>query len=101
MQGVIATVAFVQQLKQSIPVCKSIDTSDHDWTTFNKIVSTLESPTAHMSQIGENIILNGHTITKEIGEVLESYRSAEWEQFGKQLGSVLRDATVPEELYLF
>ena len=97
--GIIEAVAFVQELKQTIPICKAVDTKDKDWTTFNNIVNTLESPTQHMAQIGEDVILNGHTITKEIAEALDSYRSAEWEQFGRQLGSVLRDASAPIYLY--
>jgi len=46
--GFIETVAFLAQLKQSLPVCEAIDQKDMDWANFNNIVDVVESPEKHM-----------------------------------------------------
>jgi len=93
--GVIAMVAFVQQFKQGLPACEAIDTTPQDWVKFNNMVSVAESPAKHMKQIGKDIVMNGVTITKEVGAALESFRSGNFEQFGEQIGDALMKATEP------
>lgn len=46
-----------------------------------------------MSQIGNDIIFNGKTITSEIGLSLEAWRAGDFKSFGSELGGVLRDST--------
>lgn len=100
--GVIMTVAFIQQLKQSIPVCEAIDQSSMNWGEFNHIVEVVESPEKHMAVIGEDVIFNDVAITKDLSEALDSFRSENFKDFGYKLGEVLYLATeTPEELYLF
>mgnify|MGYP006899575812 CR=1 FL=1 len=57
----------------------------------------IESPEHHMQVIGKDIILNGRTITKEISEALDAFRSGKYEQFGEKLGDALSLSTVEEK----
>lgn len=91
--GVIAMIAFLQQLKKSIPVCESVDPKDFDWSNFNNIVETLESPEKHMQVIGKDVFFNGKMITEDLAIALDAWRSADYLNFGESLGSVLTLAT--------
>lgn len=101
--GVIATVAFLTQLKQSLPVCEAVDTTSQDWTHFDHIVETLEDPKDHMATIGKDIVMNGMTITQDIGDALEAFRAADFRLFGRMLGKVMYIATEgnPADLFLY
>jgi hypothetical protein len=101
--GVIATIAFLQQLKQSIPVCEAVDKTPQDWTHFNHIVDTLEDPKDHMAVIGKDIVMNGKTITEDIGDALEAFRAGDFLLFGRMLGKVMYIATEgnPADLFLY
>jgi len=100
--GVIASLGFVQQLRQSIPVCESVDSKSMNWTTFNKIVEVAEDPKNHMQQIGEDVLFNGVTITEDLRRSIEAFRSGEFRNFGFYLGNVLSLATeTPENLFLY
>jgi len=91
--GVIAGVAFVQQLKQTIPVCKAVDSGSMNWTEFDKIVDTLESPEQHMQVIGEDVVMNGKVITDDISSALEAYKAGEYIKYGEHLGNAMYYAT--------
>lgn len=92
--GVIATIAFLQQLKQSIPVCEAVDSTKQDWTHFDHIVQTLEDPKDHMAAVEKNIMFNGVTITEDISIALEAFRSEDFLLFGRQLGKTDRKSVV-------
>ena len=98
--GLVEMVAFFQNLKQVIPICKSVDAKSMNWGTFDNIVNTLEDPLKHISVIDKEIVLNGATITKEIGHSLESWRAGDYKTFGYEFGSTLRDTCEPA-LFLF
>lgn len=102
--AVIALLAFAQQLQQSIPVCESVDSKSLNWTQFNKIVEVAEHPTKHINSIGKDIILNGKTISQDVTEAIQAYRSGEFKFFGQKIGQTLILATqdsVPENLFLY
>ena len=101
--GVIAGVAFVQQLKQSIPVCEAVDTKNADWTTFNQIVDIAQSPSKHMQLIEKDVLFNGVKITEELSSAVEAFRSGNYKQYGFQLGKLLTTATKSssENLFLY
>ena len=101
--GVIATVAFVAQLKQSLPVCEAVDSTPQNWTNFDHIVETLEDPKDHMAVIEKDIVMNGLTITTEIGDALEAFRAGDFKLFGRMLGKVMYIATEgnPADLFLY
>jgi len=80
--GIIAVVAFVQGLKQTIPVCESVDQSSMDWSHFNNILDVVESPEKHMTVIGEDIVMNDVEITEELSQALDSFRSENFKDFG-------------------
>lgn len=63
--GAIASLAFVQQLKQTIPACEAVDSSQMNWTEFDKIVATVEDPINHIAVIEKDVVMNGKTITKD------------------------------------
>lgn len=97
--GVIFTVAFLQQLKQSIPICKSIDQGDLDWVYADHIIEVAESPYKHMAVIEDDVVFNGVEITKELSYAFDSFRSQNYKDFGYQLGDVMYLATEsPEKL---
>jgi gas vesicle protein len=91
--GIIALVAAVQQARQGLPACESIDKSAMSWTKFDKMVEVCEDPKDHMKVIGKDILMNGRVITKDIAKALDSFRSGEWEQFGEQIGDALMKTT--------
>jgi len=101
--GLIAVVAFVQQLEQSLPVCKAIDASTQNWKDVDHIIEVAEHPEKHMKAIGEDIEINGKKITKEITEALESFKKGDYKKFGYLIGKTLEDATVetPNNLFLY
>ena len=101
--GIIATVAFLAQLKQSLPVCEAVVSTPQDWTHFDHIVETLEDPKDHMAAIGKDIVMNGVTITEDIGDALEAFRAGDFLLFGRMLGKVMYIATEgnPADLFLY
>lgn len=99
--GIIAAVAFVQQLKQSIPVCEAVDTSKSNWSTFDHIVEVAESPISHMKLIEKDIFFNGIKITEELSTAIESFRSGDYKQYGYQLGKIMTQATESRQENLF
>ena len=101
--GVIAAVAFVQQLKQSIPVCESVDTKNADWSIFNQIVDVAQSPIKHMQLIEKDVEFNGVKITKELSEAIDAFRAGNYRQYGYQLGNLMALATqtTNETLFLY
>jgi hypothetical protein len=101
--GIIASVAFLAQLKQAIPVCESVAETKQDWTHFDHIIETLEDPQDHMTLIDKDIIMNGMTITKDVGDALEAFRAGDFLLFGRMLGKVLYIATEgnPADLFLY
>ena len=101
--GIIATVAFLGQLKQSLPVCEAVVSTPQDWTHFDHIVEVLEDPKDHMAAIGKDIVMNGVTITEDIGDALEAFRAGDFHLFGRMLGKVMYIATEgnPADLFLY
>jgi len=91
--GVIATVAFVQGVEQTIPVCESVDKTKMSWGTFHHIVETIENPLTSVEVVGKNVVLNGNVITKDLGSALDAWNSGDMYRFGSELGSVLVEAT--------
>jgi hypothetical protein len=91
--GVIAAIAAVQQLKQTIPICESVDARSMNWTDFDKIVSTVWAADSHMDVVERDIVMNGNTITKEVEAAAALYHAKEYKQFGFTLASALEQAT--------
>lgn len=56
-----------------------------------------------MALIDKDIVMNGMTITEDIGEALEAFRASDFLLFGRKLGKVMYIATEgnPAELFLF
>jgi hypothetical protein len=100
--GAVGALAFVQALKQTIPVCESVDASKMDWTMFNQIVSTLEDPVKHLDVIAKDIVMNGKNITVQVEESIESFRAGKYVEFGQQFGNALYYATEEDKnLFLY
>lgn len=100
--GVIASVAFVQQLKQTIPVCESVDSKSMNWTQFDKIIDTIEDPVNHIDIIEKDIKMNGKVITKDIERAVEAFRAGKYVEYGQMLGNTFYYATEDEQnLFLF
>lgn len=79
-----------------------VDPSSFNWTTFDQIVNVVESPEKHMRAIDENIVLNGKTITNEVFNAFEDWRSGDYFNFGKNIGTTLKDTCEPEHsLFLY
>merc|ERR1712195_386698 len=77
-----AVAGFVQSLKQTIPVCESVDSSKMDWTMFDHIVETLEDPIKHLDVIAKDIVMNGKNITVQVEDAIESFRAGDYVEFG-------------------
>lgn len=92
--SVLFAVQSYQQFKQALPTCEAIDTSVADWTTFDKIVATLEDPEKNMEQIEENIVMNGVTLTEDMKDAVEAFKSGEFRDFGFLLGQMLTQASM-------
>lgn len=100
--GAIATLAFVQQLKQTIPACEAVDSSKMNWTEFEKILATVQDPIKHIDVIEKDIVMNGKTITKDFYEAIEDFRAGKYVEFGQKWGNTLYYATEDDkDLFLF
>lgn len=100
--GAVEALAFVQQLRQTIPVCESVDSSKMDWTMFEKIYETLQDPVKHIDVIAKDIVMNGKTITNEFQDALEAFRAGEYVEFGQKWGNALYYATEDDKnLFLY
>ena len=91
--GVIAAVAFVQQLKQALPACEAVDTKTANWTTFNQIVDVAQSPINHMQMIEKDVMFNKVKITEDLSTAIDSFRSGNFKDYGYQLGRLMTLAT--------
>lgn len=91
--GVIAMIAFVQGLQQTIPVCEAVDSKTMNWGTFNHIVDVVEDPKKSMRIIGEDIVFNEATITTDMAEALDAFRSEDFKTFGSKIGQAMTLAT--------
>jgi len=80
--GAVEAFGFVQELKKTIPVCESVDSSKMDWTMFDKILSTLEDPVKHLDVIAKDIVMNGKNITVDVEDAIESFRAGDFVEFG-------------------
>jgi len=56
-----------------------------------------------MAVIGKDIVMNGKTITEDIGDALEAFRAGDFKLFGRMLGKVMYIATEgnPADLFLY
>lgn len=92
--GIIAIIAFLQGLKQqTLPVCEAVDQRSFNWGTFDHIVEIAESPEKHMRIIGEDVIFNEATITADVADALDAFRSEDYKTFGYKLGDAMTLAT--------
>lgn len=94
-------VAFVQQARQSLPVCEAVDENEFKWGEFDQILEVCQDAEAHIDYIDENIVLNGVTITKELIDAFESIRSGNWKESGEKFGTVLALSTIGKQQDLF
>ena len=102
--GVIAGIAFVQQLKQALPPCEHVDTKNANWSTFDHIVEVAESPKEHMQLIEKDVLFNGVKITEDLSTALEAMRSGNTKEYGYELGKIMTLATqekASENLFLY
>lgn len=91
--GIMFVVAFLQGVKQTIPVCEAVDSKTMNWGTFDHIVEIAENPEKHMRLIGEDVVFNEATITTDIAEALDAFRSEDFKTFGYMLGDAMTLAT--------
>jgi hypothetical protein len=93
---------FVQQLKQTLPVCEAVDTKSMDWTNVNQLEKIMEDPEDYVKQVGKNILVDGVVITEDMRKALLAYQDGEYQQFGFELGSALLLATEgKQDLFLY
>lgn len=98
--GVIAGVAFVQQLEASLPVCEAIDASSANWTNFHHIIEVIETP-EKLQVIEKDMFLNGRKISQEIMWFAKSLETGHYKKAGKIFGNVLMEATTESQDNLF
>lgn len=102
VSGAVEALAFVQDLRQTIPTCESVDSAKMDWTMFDQIISTLEDPVKHLDVIAKDIVMNGKNITVEVEDAIEDFRAGKYVEFGQKFGNALYFATEDDKnLFLF
>jgi len=99
--GVMLVVAFLQGLKQTIPMCEAVDSSTMNWEFFDHIVKIAEDPEKQMRMIGEDIVFNEATITTDLAEAFDAFRSEDFTTFGYDLGDAMNIATGADTLTLY
>lgn len=88
--------------QQALPVCEQIDQRNKDWTKFDAIAELTQDKQKTMKVIGENIVMNGVTITAEIIKAMEALEKGDYKTFGTQLGLTVMTATAhKEDLFLY
>lgn len=80
--GIIGTLAFIKDVKQTVPLCESVKNTPQNWNTFDNIFETIKSPNNHIAVIGKNIIFNKKNISNEISAAMEAWRGGDYYAFG-------------------
>jgi len=99
--GVIAIVAFVQGAEQALPVCESVDSSSADFSNFHKIARMSKCPAMGVKMVGENMTMNGVTITREFMAAMHAFEAGEYKKFGSLIGGALDLAATPQDMFLY
>lgn len=86
-------VAFVQQFKQGLPICEAIDTAEMDFKQFSDTIDIAAHPFEHFELLENDIKMHGKSITQDIKDAIDAYRSGEYENFGEIFGNILKLAT--------
>ena len=97
--GFLGIEAFISQ---ALPVCEAIDTSKYDFSKLTNAFETFKKDEAKVKIVGDNIVLNGHTITTDIMGAVESFHAANYHAFGTQMGHIAMAASASEDnMYLY
>lgn len=101
--ALVGSVAFVEELRKVIPVCKSISGGDSmRWGNLETISAKLADPETHFEIRGYEVKFNGHNMNKVIGLALMNFVEGDYSTLGSTLGTGLADAAeVPHSLFLF
>ena len=89
VEGVIAAVAAVQQLKQTIPVCESVDSRAMNWSHFDNMVSALWDEEKHMNTVDNGIEFNGQSITTDVRAAMEAFQEKDYKTAGFKIAAGL------------
>jgi hypothetical protein len=88
----VGSVILFEDVKNAIPVCKSIDPSTQDWSHFNHIMKTVSDPKEY-SYIEKEVVYHGKDITADLTESHKAYMAGDFYGLGYQLGNILLLAT--------
>jgi len=88
--GASNVFAGIKQLADLLKTVKTgmSDCSDlkADWGKLESMIEVFNSPTSFAYHVGKDLVLNGKDIFSEIESAVTDYESANWEDFGYQVG---------------
>lgn len=91
-------LAFVQQFKKAIPVCKSVDHKQFTWGQIDEIsIAMFDASEGHIKIPAEEVQFNQIPIQKEIDLLLEEFSGAKFYDFGFTLGQTLTSTLEPAD----
>lgn len=91
----IAVLAFVQGIKQTEGICKEVDPSSWNMSTFNMIKDNIENPILSMRMYDGKIMFNALDITSEMEASFETLRAGDFYGFGQSYGALLKNNAEP------
>ena len=98
--GFLGIEAFISQ---ALPKCEAIFTTEHEFDKINTALDNFKTEKAKLKIVGNNVVLNGHTITGDLMAALDAYGNADYTQFGNTLGQITMDASQANDnnMYLY
>ena len=89
-------------VEQGLPVCEAIDTTNADFSKINKAFENIKRDDVKFRIVGDNIVLNGQTVTSDIMVASQSFHDGKYHQFGQMMGQLVMAAAVDENnMYLY
>ena len=68
--GIIATIAAVQQFKQGLPACESIDKSTWNYREFIESTEVAQHPSDYFKTMEKDILINGFSLISDLNKAV-------------------------------
>jgi len=103
VEALKAVLKALSLLNSGFPHCDELQRTEN-WAEFNEIMAISKDPVGQMAVVGSNIWFNEVDITHNLALATDAYAANDFQHFGKDLGTALKDALVKnprKELFLF
>merc|ERR1712195_321921 len=85
---------LMKTVKSGMSDCSNLKA---DWGKLEAMIKVFSSPTSFAYHVGKDLMVNGKDIFGEIESAVTDYESANWEDFGYQVGEAAAKTILGEE----